>query len=174
VPRLTASLHLQRPYVLNGHSRSITFIKYNRDGDLLFSCGKDHTPCVWRGASGERIGTYNGHKGTVWGCDVTPDSTLLLTASADPSVKLWDVRTGRELFTFEQKGAARSVAWAEGTPPQCLDVPSLCQNAWVLVADAALAVPSRVIRLFYEFDFFPAISFIIFRYHNNPVLQARS
>ena len=42
------------------------------------------------------------------------DSKLLLTASADQSVKLWDVQTGRELFSFEHKGPVRCVAWAEG------------------------------------------------------------
>ena len=42
------------------------------------------------------------------------DSKLLLTGSADQSVKLWDVQTGRELFSFEHKGPVRCVAWAEG------------------------------------------------------------
>ncbi|KAH0984151.1 hypothetical protein GBA52_011328 [Prunus armeniaca] len=23
------------------------FLRYNKEGDLLFSCGKDHTPTVW-------------------------------------------------------------------------------------------------------------------------------
>ena len=105
---------VQHPYLLKGHSRSLTFVKYNRDGDLIFSCSKDHIPCVWRSANGERLGSYNGHNGAVYGCDVTPDSTLLLTASADQSVKLWDVRTGRQLFHFPQKSAAKSVVWGEG------------------------------------------------------------
>lgn len=42
------------------------------------------------------------------------DSKLLLTGSADQSVKLWDVATGRELFNFPHRGVVRSVAWAEG------------------------------------------------------------
>lgn len=33
--------------MLHGHERSITQIKYNRDGDLLFSSAKDTHPCVW-------------------------------------------------------------------------------------------------------------------------------
>lgn len=31
----------QKPILLQGHERSITQIKYNREGDLLFSVAKD-------------------------------------------------------------------------------------------------------------------------------------
>lgn len=120
-----------RPILLKGHTRSITYVKYNKDGDLLFTCSKDHVPTVWRADSGERLGTYDGHTGTVWGLDITPDSKLLLTASADQSVRLWDVQTGACLFTWEHKGAVRSVAWAEGdrefatcSDPFGMDVPA--------------------------------------------------
>lgn len=60
----------QRPLVLHGHERAITQIKYNRDGDLLFSVAKDNKPTVWFSANGERLGTYNGHGGAVWCVDV--------------------------------------------------------------------------------------------------------
>jgi len=38
---LTVLSSPQRPILLQGHERSITQIKYNRDGDLLFSVAKD-------------------------------------------------------------------------------------------------------------------------------------
>lgn len=60
-----------RPILLKGHERPLTFLKYNRDGDLLFSCAKDHTPTVWYASNGERLGTYKGHNGAVWCCDVS-------------------------------------------------------------------------------------------------------
>ena len=37
----TAVLSLQKPILLQGHERSITQIKYNREGDLLFTVAKD-------------------------------------------------------------------------------------------------------------------------------------
>jgi translation initiation factor 3 subunit I len=103
-----------RPILLKGHSRSLTMIKYNRDGDLLFSCAKDHQPNVWYSDSGERLGTYVGHQGAVWACDVSYHSERLLTAAADASVKLWDVQTGEELFSFPHSGPARSVNFSTG------------------------------------------------------------
>lgn len=56
--------------MLHGHERSITQIKYNREGDLLFSCAKDSQPNVWYSINGERLGTYKGHTGAVWCLDV--------------------------------------------------------------------------------------------------------
>lgn len=103
-----------RPILLKGHSRSLTMVKYNRDGDLLFTCAKDHSPCVWFSDSGERLGTFDGHAGAVWACDVSYHSERLLTAAADSSVKLWDVQTGACLFTFPHTGPARSVNFSTG------------------------------------------------------------
>ena len=63
-------ISLQKPLMLHGHERSITQIKYNKDGDLLFSSAKDTKPNVWYSLNGERLGTYNGHGGAVWCIDV--------------------------------------------------------------------------------------------------------
>ena len=67
----------QRPIALHGHERSITHIKYNRDGDLLFSSAKDTSPTVWYSINGERLGTYKGHGGAVWCIDVDCISNVL-------------------------------------------------------------------------------------------------
>jgi translation initiation factor 3 subunit I len=103
-----------RPILMKGHERPLTFLRYNRDGDLLFSCAKDHTPTVWYADNGDRLGTYRGHNGAVWSCDVSRDSARLITGSADQTAKLWDVSTGRELFSFRFDAPARSVEFAIG------------------------------------------------------------
>ncbi|RZC77574.1 hypothetical protein C5167_001742 [Papaver somniferum] len=103
-----------RPILMKGHERPLTFLKYNREGDLLFSCAKDHTPTVWFADNGERLGTYKGHNGAVWCCDVSRDCRRLITGSADQSAKLWDVQTGAELFTFKFDSPARAVNFAVG------------------------------------------------------------
>lgn len=64
-----------RPILLKGHERPLTFIKYNREGDLLFTCAKDHHPTLWYSDDGERVGTYIGHNGAVWTCDITGTSS---------------------------------------------------------------------------------------------------
>ncbi|XP_026419947.1 eukaryotic translation initiation factor 3 subunit I-like [Papaver somniferum] len=103
-----------KPILMKGHERPLTYLKYNREGDLLFSCSKDSTPTVWFANDGERLGTYIGHHGAVWCCDVSRDSRRLITASADQTAKLWDVQSGTELFSFNFDTPARAVDFALG------------------------------------------------------------
>ena len=69
---------LQRPIMLHGHERAITQIRYNTQGDLLFTVAKDNRPTVWYSDNGERLGTYNGHTGAVWSVDVNCILLILL------------------------------------------------------------------------------------------------
>jgi len=89
-------------------------VKYNREGDLIFTAAKDHRPCMWYADNGERIGTYDGHNGTVWSIDVNFNSTHLLTGAADNMCKLWNVRTGECLHTWKHTGPVRDVRFALG------------------------------------------------------------
>ncbi|KAL7415867.1 WD40 repeat-like protein [Mrakia frigida] len=102
-----------RPILLQGHERSLTQVVYNADGDLLFSCSKDHVINAWYSHNGERLGTYNGHNGTIWSVAVDSKSEFLLSASADNTMKLWQVATGKCLYTWEFPTAVKRVAWNE-------------------------------------------------------------
>eukprot|EP01137_Pigoraptor_chileana_P009917 Opistho-2@58845 len=101
-----------RPILLQGHERSLTKIKYNREGDLLFSVAKDHFPSVWYSHNGERLGSYKGHVGAVWTCDVDWQTKNLLTGSADNTAKLWDVETGVCTKTYATRTAVRSCGFS--------------------------------------------------------------
>lgn len=101
-----------KPLLLHGHERSITQIKYNREGDLLFSSAKDNKPTVWYSINGERLGTYDGHGGAVWCLDPKWDTQYLLTGSADNSAKLWDVETGSELLNMVTQSPVRSCGFS--------------------------------------------------------------
>jgi translation initiation factor 3 subunit I len=98
-----------KPIALHGHERAITQIKYNRDGDLLFSSAKDHHPNVWYALNGERLGTFEGHQGAVWSIDCNWDSTRVATGAGDNTCRIWDLESGKEIAKFETKTAVRSV-----------------------------------------------------------------
>uniref|UniRef100_A0A8C5VBW9 Serine-threonine kinase receptor-associated protein n=1 Tax=Microcebus murinus TaxID=30608 RepID=A0A8C5VBW9_MICMU len=66
--------------------------------DLAFSgittC-KDGKPMLCQGDTGDWIGKFWGHKGTVWGATLNKDATKAATAAPDFTVKVWDASVGR-------------------------------------------------------------------------------
>jgi len=104
-----ANTHTIQPIALKGHTRSITFLQYNRDSDLLFTAAKDGTPSLWYAANGERIGTFNGHTGASTKLNVSADSSLLITGSADMFAKLWNVKNGHCIKSWRHSTPVRAV-----------------------------------------------------------------
>jgi len=57
--------------------------------------------------------TLTGHTDTVWRIAFSPDGSLLASGSADQTVKLWDVTSGKEVRTLRgHTGSVNSVAFA--------------------------------------------------------------
>ncbi|KAK6198067.1 Tif34 translation initiation factor eIF3, p39 subunit [Scheffersomyces amazonensis] len=101
-----------RPIKLMGHERSLTQVKYNREGDLLFSVAKDNAASIWYSSNGERLGTLEGHQGVIWSIDVDPESFLCATGGGDLAVKLWKVETGECVFTWDSPSPVRRVSFS--------------------------------------------------------------
>jgi translation initiation factor 3 subunit I len=97
-----------RPIILQGHDRAITQVKYNREGDLIFSGAKDNCPSVWYSSNGERVGTFDGHKGSIWCHDVDWKTTRFLSGGGDMTIRLWDVSNGVELNKVERDSPVRT------------------------------------------------------------------
>eukprot|EP00667_Euglena_gracilis_P017387 EG_transcript_18312 len=108
------ALPVLHPIALHGHTRSVTRVRFNREGDLLFSSAKDSSPTVWNAQTGERLGTYEGHQGAIWDIDVNFTSTLVATAGADQCAKIWDLKTGQCLATIQHETPVRVVAFSHG------------------------------------------------------------
>ncbi|XP_067002622.1 eukaryotic translation initiation factor 3 subunit I [Anabrus simplex] len=97
-----------KPLILHGHERSITQIKYNREGDLLFSSSKDQVPNVWYSLNGERLGTFDGHQGTIWAIDVNWDTTRFMSGAADQCLRIWDCSNGKEIGKVGANSSVRT------------------------------------------------------------------
>lgn len=95
-----------------GHERSLTQVKYNREGDLIFSVAKDSTASIWYSSNGERLGTLEGHKGTLWSIDVDSETKFCATGSADLSIKLWTVENGVCVYTWAAPTPVRRVSFS--------------------------------------------------------------
>lgn len=107
-------LQEMRPILLNGHGRSITLVKYNHDGDILFTISKDKSASAWWSDTGDRLGTYDGHNGAIWDLDCSADSSMVVTGSGDSSAIIWNCETGEILARLPHRGPVHNVSLSEG------------------------------------------------------------
>ncbi|KAF8820848.1 putative eukaryotic initiation factor-3, delta subunit [Cardiosporidium cionae] len=100
-----------RPFYLLGHERPLTSVVFNRDGDLLFSAGKDACLSVWWTNRGELAGTYPCGKGVVSNAECSLDSRMLIASSLDQKVLIFDVETGAVRNELNLSGPCKYVEW---------------------------------------------------------------
>jgi len=103
----------QIPLTCPGHTRPVVDLAFsdleNNDSYFLISGCKDGKPMLRHGETGDWIGTFEGHKGAVWGATLNSNASLAATASADFTVKLWNAVSGTEQTTFTHNHIAKTV-----------------------------------------------------------------
>lgn len=57
---------------------------------------------VWNMESGEKLFTFEGQKFDIGGLVFTPDNRFLISGSADTTIKIYDLKTGKEARTLTQ------------------------------------------------------------------------
>lgn len=83
---------------LRNHSKFVYDVAFSPDGKTLASVGADTKIFLYDGKSGESKGSMamdNGHTGSIFAVGWNKSSSRLVTASADQSVKLWDVEANK-------------------------------------------------------------------------------
>ncbi|KAI1301605.1 Serine-threonine kinase receptor-associated protein [Halotydeus destructor] len=102
----------QTPLTCSGHTRPVVHLAFSpltSTGYYLISACKDGKPMLRQGDTGDWIGTFEGHKGAVWGVALNKDGSKAATASGDFSAKIWDAMSGTELHTLAHSHVVRSV-----------------------------------------------------------------
>lgn len=103
-----------KPLVLQAHLKPITWVTYNKEGDLLFVSSKDKKVSMWYTENGDLIGTFE-HKGAINCVDVTFDSKMIATASSTGEVFFWDVQSGNKMTDYTINSApVKTVQFSDG------------------------------------------------------------
>ncbi|KAL4704940.1 hypothetical protein ACJJTC_013397 [Scirpophaga incertulas] len=95
----------QVPLTCGGHTRPVVHLDFSDvtpDGFYLISACKDGKPMLRQGETGDWIGTFEGHKGAVWGVALSENANLAASGAADFSAKLWDARQGEVYFDLNK------------------------------------------------------------------------
>uniref|UniRef100_A0A669DCA4 WD repeat domain 1 n=1 Tax=Oreochromis niloticus TaxID=8128 RepID=A0A669DCA4_ORENI len=90
-------------FTLRDHGQFVNCIRFSPDGSRFVTAGADGQIFIYDGTTGERVGSLGGekaHKGGIYAVSWSPDSSQLISASGDKTVKLWDVGATTAVTTF--------------------------------------------------------------------------
>jgi WD40 repeat protein len=80
---------------------AVNALACSRDGRKLVAGGQDGVFVRWDVDSGKADEhPTSGHRGPVWGVDVSPDGRMIASGGLDGTVRLWDSASGRALETY--------------------------------------------------------------------------
>jgi len=99
--------------LFTGHTGNVTAIACSPDGRTLASADEAGSIILWNLESGRRKKRMRGHgKGGIWSLSWSVESTVIVSAGADKTVRVWDAL--QETNESASKNADGSVAKADG------------------------------------------------------------
>ncbi|XP_065198947.1 uncharacterized protein LOC135830641 [Sycon ciliatum] len=97
-------------YSFATHDRGIVKMCLARDNSLAVTVGNDRLWHSWKLPSGEHLMTGEGHLQGVTSADLSADSTMLATTSADSTARIWDFCSGECKSILDMGGVSHAFA----------------------------------------------------------------
>jgi WD40 repeat protein/tRNA A-37 threonylcarbamoyl transferase component Bud32 len=101
----------QERAALDAHTGRVGAVAFAPVGNMLATCGADHTVRLWNG-SGVAVRTLRGHRRPVFALAFSPSGETLASAGEEGEIRLWNVKTGKELPTITgHRGAIHALVF---------------------------------------------------------------
>lgn len=98
-----------------GHTRPVHVSRFSSNGLSIFSGSDDSTVCLWDVASDKLVSCLEGHEDYIRaGVASQAGSHLFLSGSYDHTVKLWDTRVGKSVFSVDHEAPVEAVLMFPG------------------------------------------------------------
>jgi WD40 repeat protein len=94
------------------HPDEVTSVACLPDGLRFLSAGKDQTIRLWKIEPSLELRVLKGHRGPVFGLDVSRDGRFALSGGQDRTVRLWDIEQGKEIDRFNVAGPVHRVQFS--------------------------------------------------------------
>ncbi|KAI8973908.1 WD40-repeat-containing domain protein [Pilobolus umbonatus] len=98
---------------INDHTRFVHSVQFSPSGDFFASAGADGKLFLYDGKTGDHLAELstaeNTHQGGIFSISWSPDSTQILSSSADCTAKIWDINTKSVTSTFSIDSSCETI-----------------------------------------------------------------
>ncbi|KAJ2451316.1 hypothetical protein EV183_003688 [Coemansia sp. RSA 2336] len=117
----------------HGHKYPTFCVLFDRTGRRMITGSDDYLVKVWCTRSGFLINTFKGHQDVVTDIALNTENTMLASASADGTVRVWNIKTGepRAVLVAHAQGRNKGIIGVKFSPaarPELRYIATACDD----------------------------------------------